>query len=257
MVLYRRAVKAIADIKQHFRSCKEEKTMTLAGSRNPLRSGRSYLYACVGIVALAAVLSSIAPQPVIGQSPKPAQDVRVINTPLAVTVNEGEINAEVTGELSAKQSGAWNVGINPQANAVTVDNPASNPVRTSQGLRPFGKALFFTIPGTSIINGGSFTVPAGKVLVIDYISLTYNNFDGSTWPYELTVATKVGGETVRARFPLSFTNDLKPDHFSEAVKLYADPGTTVNIQARRHDMPHLDVDLEVYIHGHLEDAIDA
>jgi hypothetical protein len=93
-----------------------------------------------------------------------------------------------------------------------VDNPAR---------QPFQKALF---------GGDSFVAPAGKRLVIEYVSVRGSGAanDGNGF-MQADISTTTNGEFASHRIPL--TQDRVQDtHFyegAESTRIYADPGTPV------------------------------
>jgi hypothetical protein len=86
-------------------------------------------------------------------------NVTVVNTPLPVT---GNVTATLAGGgvVQAQQSGPWTVGLTPGTTIQDVNAP---------GLQPFRATSEFTI---NALNSQKLvtTVPAGKRLVIEYLS---------------------------------------------------------------------------------------
>ena len=131
---------------------------------------KSYLIAASAIGLLAGTITLSLPR---GGKAAPSieANVKVINTssnPVPVSL-QGEAGLTV----QAQQSGSWNVGISGTptvtvANSAQsplfvrdVDAPGRNPFQTSQNI------LFTTVSGTAF-----FTVPDGKVTVIEHVSMS-------------------------------------------------------------------------------------
>ena len=77
-----------------------------------------------------------------------------------------------TQTVDARQSGAWNVGIDPTKNAVQVANSADNPLPVkvmSNGRKPFQKRIIVTPLGNGF-QTAFMSIPAGKRLVIENVS---------------------------------------------------------------------------------------
>jgi hypothetical protein len=106
-------------------------------------------------------------------------DVRVVNTsaePVPV-LTRGTTN--VSGSVSVTNTPTVNVGpgatvgIDPSGNAVQVANPETAPVAVRDvdfGRQPFHQSANFSFPDGSITRSTSISIPAGKRLVIEYVS---------------------------------------------------------------------------------------
>ena len=84
--------------------------------------------------------------------------------------------------VSAQQSGAWTVGIDPTKNLVNVTNTASDPlsvklVGTGPTRKPFQFRTIITPSGTDITTVNA-PIPAGKRLVIENISAVARTPEG-------------------------------------------------------------------------------
>jgi hypothetical protein len=127
----------------------------------------------------------------------------------------------LVADLALSPSMAWAVGSTP----VTVVNPTSAPVPTTNAnepaLQPFQATLF---PHSSTSNEATdiFTVPAGKRLVIEYYSGQAQDTSGGAAGMVLT--TTAGGTFVQY---LVYTNSNTTNAVNQLVRIYADPGSTV------------------------------
>src|SRR5438552_4947203 len=105
---------------------------------------------------LIAVIAFAVATPQTGYTQR-AQDVNVVNTP----------------NVNAQQRGAWSVGINPSSNTVLVASSSREPVFTTQTLQVvnvFQKPMEIDLAEGYVQGSTSFTVPAGKLLVIEQVS---------------------------------------------------------------------------------------
>jgi hypothetical protein len=160
----------------------------------------------------------------------PSDPVTVTNTPLSVTVT------------------------NPSSGNVTITNPATNPVQTTivnaadiakaQGIQhPFQANV---ICGNSSSNGsatfcdGSFAMPAKQRVVIEYVALECGIDTGEGLRRALvnTVTTTLaeqGGVGSAGQHSLNIVDHSGVAGFvaiGQLVRFYADPGTTVAVEAQ-------------------------
>jgi hypothetical protein len=119
---------------------------------------------------------------------------------------------------------------------VTVTNGITRPVpmfgTDNPAFQPFQHSAEFS---TSVGVGSGFititTVPAGKRLVIEFVSVDVFNFAGSP-VHSVYITTTTAGVTTYHRFVLfgqgldAFGNGVSAA--AQQVRLYADPGTTVS-----------------------------
>jgi hypothetical protein len=123
--------------------------------------------------------------------------------------------------LALSPSNVRAVGSTP----VTVVNPTSAPVPTTDAnepaLQPFQATLF---PHSSTSNEATdtFTVPAGKRLVIEYYSSQPQDLSGGAAGMVLT--TTAGGTFVQY---IVYINANTTNAVNQTVRIYADPGSTV------------------------------
>jgi hypothetical protein len=143
-----------------------------------------------------------------------SKDVNVVNTP---TVN-------------ARQSGAWDVGIDR--------------VRV-----PFQKSLSFVIPGGEYAGLDDFVVPAGHRLVIEQVTARLGLLtDQVAWA---EVTTSVGGVLTAHFIPVTSTPGGQLFVACQQVRLYADPETEVRFVIFRNTVAGGDKNGNASISGYL------
>ena len=139
-----------------------------------MKSLKHYLAASLGLILFAGVIGLSLSQ--TGHAEFVAErDVRVVNLPTepVPVVPQGTTEVAITNtpKVFAVQSGAWNVGINGTP-TVMVGN--SNPILVRDADRPtaqpFQRQFSLTIDAGENTARGSFTIPAGKLLVIERVS---------------------------------------------------------------------------------------
>jgi hypothetical protein len=130
-------------------------------------------------------------------------------------------------------------------NPVTLNPETENPVTvlgdvTNPALQPFQQELFISTPEGLLGGQQSFIVPAGKRLVIEFVSF------GVTWPTGqattrvfIEVCNSTGNACpINYYLPASFqANEFGGDSFfvaSSPTRLYADPGSEVTVAVRRN-----------------------
>lgn len=194
-----------------------------------MHSFKNLLVACFCLLALIGLMAAIAPvtSQVQGQGGPPTQDVNVVNTP--------SVNVTNTPTVNAQQSGVWSVGIAGTA-AVHVVNESDSPVLGRDVDEPARHPLQRGVQLASAAGQGTataeFTVPANNRLVIEYVSARISLTEGHL--HWFSVRTAAGDSTGTHFFaPMSIPN--LPDFYtiSQQTRLYAGPGTTVTIEARR------------------------
>jgi hypothetical protein len=216
---------------------------------------RNSLISLAGLLLLVGVIALVTPHVAVSQgsgtnaaakaSPTPA-DVNVVNTPAVL----------------AQQSGPWSVGIDSSANAVKIDTTNPLPVRDvdNPARQPFvffmAAALnhwFGTAPNIDL----QFSVPAGKRLVIEQISIEADLTPTASQELRGAVRTSVGGSFYDYAFvgTDSGQDGIFEDFIaSSQMKSYADPGTAVQIFVTRNDTSGGSADkAEVNLSGYLID----
>jgi len=165
---------------------------------------------------IAAVAIAIAaPRTSYTQHTRP-QDVNVVNTP----------------NVNAQQGGAWSVGINPSSNTVLVASSSREPVFTTQTLHVaniFQKPMEIDLVEGQVLGYASFTVAAGKLLVIEQVSgLAFmglvNQFP--TVSFRTTANNDLAEHLLASPFP---NGPLQYPVFTFGNTAYADPGSTVEL----------------------------
>lgn len=161
------------------------------------------------LTLLGLIVSMTGAGPATAENPKP---VVVVNDPL----------------VQAQQSGSWNVGIN---GAIQVGNSASSPVPVrdveNPAREPFSASLNCS---NTISNGcaGSVSVPAGKRMVVEFVSGRVSVGSGN----ELTsVLIVTGGKEhflLAHKSPATPTSGTRFD-VSQPLRLYSDPGGDVSL----------------------------
>ena len=128
-------------------------------------------------------------------------------------------------------------------------------VQSSPPLQPFAKELAASFPASGTSASAMFTVPAGKRLVIETVSLLIflpsgQNFDS------VSIATSVGGQTVNYSLfpsPIPQSGTVSLYGVTQPLKIYADAGTQV-VAAILRPIASGDGTLNLVISGYLVDA---
>ena len=115
---------------------------------------------------------------------------------------------------------------------VRIVNPVTSPAHVSDVNKPvhtpFSKR--FDISFSSGAGNATMVVPAGKLLVITYVSADVGTTTGGTALFDL--ATIYGGNEVESHLPL-FSNGVilgqQVYSSSDRTTVYADPGSTVTV----------------------------
>ena len=180
---------------------------------------KNLLFACFGLSALIGFLALLAPNTSQGQGGPPAQNVNVVNTPT----------------VHAEQSGTWNVGISgtPSVEVVnTSDSPVLGRDVDHPARHPFQRGVVIEFATGEGIASAQFTVPADKRLVIEYVSANIILTEGVM--FRFSVRTSAGSSTGTHYFaPISQPNFPEAYTISQDTRVYAAPGSTVTIEARR------------------------
>jgi hypothetical protein len=232
-----------------------------------MRNLRDHVLTVFGFSVLVVGLL-IAASPV-SQAVPSDKDVRVINTtsePVptsaqGTTTIAGSVSVvnPITGSVSVTNPITGSVSItNPITGSVSVTNPITGsvsitnvptvhinntaasavPVVNINDFQPFQTSVGATEIGTNVTTLPVTTVPAGKRLVIEFVSMSGQVPPGEHVElFQLnTIAGPVGGATH------DFLVNPQPDavigdalfRTSEAVKIYANPGSQVSALIRRN-----------------------
>ena len=128
------------------------------------------------------------------------------------------------------------------ANAVRAD--------AASGVDPFETSLNgLMAPGTEGLNL-SFTVPAGKTLVIEYVS--GNCFVPAGQTCVLSLLTEVNGATTGTQFNVQTDNVGAFGGAGQQVLLYADGGKVVTLRADRNSATGSATPILMSLSGHLQ-----
>jgi hypothetical protein len=179
----------------------------------------------VGQIILIAALVLIIPHSGHGQPPpgpgQPTQNVKVVN-PASEPV-------PVTGTVTVANLGSSPL---PVTGTVTVSNLGTNPLPVSDSNNPAKQPFQIEMSTTDFFVPDRFTVPAGKRLVIEMVTI-HNLLEGTNcYANRVTLSTSVRGVEMRHFFfpeHRGTRSDLSFYGVSLVTRLYADPGTVVRI----------------------------
>jgi hypothetical protein len=200
------------------------------------------LIAIFGFVVVGSVVS-LVPQKnagAAGAAGQGAAPVNVVNTPTVNAQQSGTWNVGITGTPNVNIANtptvnlgaASSVGIN---GSVTIGNTASSPVLERDLDNPARHR--FQINGNCITSAVEpsgcdipFTVPSGKLLVIESVSVEAATPIGLQARASIRVVQDGAG--IPYFFPLQLQGTFPAHdefHGMEPVRLYADPGSTVTV----------------------------
>jgi hypothetical protein len=195
---------------------------------------KNSLIAFGGLSLLIGAIAFATPRATQGQggTPKPPADVNVVNTP---TVNVGNTpSVNIANSPTVNLASGASVGINPLSNTVRLHNTTASPLPVfdaNDGRQPFQSSASSIQEGTNVSMVTVATVPAGKRLVIEFVSATGQLPPGqhvAAWQIT-TIAPPTGGAThdllVNEQPP--FVNGDALFRTSQQVRLYANSGSTV------------------------------
>jgi len=187
-----------------------------------------------GVVFIVTILAS---------NPLPAaeKDVIVVNTPDVNVANTPDVNVANMPDVNVANDEMNPVVVSGGVDAQIVNNPGvdsfwahgSHETNDTGGLRyAISFNLDFTLPGlyeTSVDH-----VPNGKIAVVEYLSCEMNQ-DGFSFDISsmLTFLTSAGG-TVKSLHTLPWVEtgeNFIRAYFNGPVRLYANPGTRLVVQA--------------------------
>jgi hypothetical protein len=204
-------------------------------------------------LAIIGVIAAIDQASAAG--PPAGLDVNVTNTPANPVPVTGSITGSVTGT----------VGLSPNA-SVFVNNPATDPVRVrsvNDGIQPVQAHASCTTNALGCLPN-IYTVPAGKRLVIEYVSAEACLLPGVAALF--SISTSVGGQYVTHYLPgtppanspgsVQFGCNASPSSFVTAgaqVRIYADAGTTIQGEAARNPVTGV-INADLAISGYLIDV---
>jgi hypothetical protein len=205
-------------------------------------------YRFSAVVAASFAIAALAMSSGIrAESPK---EVIVINDPTVNAKQSGPWSVSLLGNLSLAPGNL--VGIDPTKNLVTIAPP--------QPFQVTGSLSY----GTSADTGQwALTVPAGKLLIIEYVSGSFTKTIGSVDdpdrpPFIFTVTTSAGGQTVAHVVPIRGIYDYATTkswfQIAAPVRLYANGGTNVTVTLHHLFSPGYTVVGSASVAGQLQDA---
>jgi len=185
-----------------------------------------------GILTLALSLVPSKPVGAAGSAP-----VMVTNTPLPVQGTVGVNNFPTTQPIS----GTVSVGNFPTTQNVSFSNTSATPLHIrdvdNPAHNPFGIAQVCRLAvGSEGCEFGSITVPAGMEWVIETVSVVATLPSGQRGI--VSVQSSVGGFATGANIPLTFAGNFNGSdtyEVTQALRLYADPNSSVQFVAIRND----------------------
>ena len=214
-----------------------------------MHSFKNLLIASICLVALIGLIAAMTPVTSQGQGQgPPTSNVNVVNTP--------SVNVANTPTVNAQQSGVWSVGVTGTA-AVHIVNELDSPVLERDvdqpARQPFQRGVSLAFPAGEGTANAEFTVPANKRLVIEYVSARISLTDGTL--HWFSVRTAAGSSTGTHYFAsISIASLPNVYTISQQTRLYANPGSTVTIEARRIFNPDIGADSgSATISGYLVD----
>ena len=208
---------------------------------------------------------------IAGPLPLPVTGTSTVSGTVAAT-QSGTWNVGVAGNVNAGQSGPWNVGITGTPtfnvnNPATVNLPAgvsvlggakaTLSVNVNDAYQPIQRWVAGTITSTAISSTPAtlYVVPAGKRLVVERINGIV--FPLSPGQYcSVAIITQVGGWRVAHTTPPSpGSGEFNAGGVvGEQLRVYADPGTEVSMQAVRTESPSIAATIIVSFSGYLVDV---
>jgi hypothetical protein len=209
------------------------------------------------VVKLAALLLAAAlPATARGQNHHDHDvDVEVVNTPNVKVVNTPSVNVNNLPAVQLAPGAAVSLSGTP---TVQVVNTAASPVlvhdTATPNRTPFQFQPSFTIQDGSPVGGTTFNVPAGKRLVIEYVSASGVD-DRGTLVYRITTEDSSANPIIHFLPAIQIVDigGAKESIAGQAVKLYSEPGTQVEFEALRQGSTNVD-SVAFSVSGYLEDV---
>jgi hypothetical protein len=217
------------------------------------------------LLSLMAVLFGVqmVAQTVPKVAAKVPDDVNIVNTPSVNVVNTPTV--QLAGTSTVQVSGTTNVHVQNDSTAPVIVQDVSTPKRTPFQANATFPAQPFTDNGTAT---GTIAVPAGKRLVIEHASgRGVVPFGDATPFFYFTISTTAGGVSVEHSmdvpkpFSLQCTNCPNSSNgvnsvhaVSQEMKLYADPGSTIQVSVLSFSPIGNIISIAFAVSGYLEDA---
>ncbi len=198
--------------------------------------------------------------------PRRSRPARFAPDPLAPRLSAGQLTALVVGLIvglllapvgAQAASALLNVAITDPANpARQAHVDAAGNLQVSSGDDParlaFQTEISINLPSDNLSGSDHFSVPAGKRLVIRYVSALALLPTGQKLIH-LGLTTDLGDTSASHRFVPVFTGSSGPRDFflaAQDTQVHADPGTVVTIFAGRSnssDIGAVNVDVSGYL----------
>jgi hypothetical protein len=217
-----------------------------------------------------ASMSPLAPRAAAQKTPPGPQDVRVVNTaaepvPVKIDATTNTIKIDgTTNTVKAAQSGSWIVGITGTpsvtlsgSSTVQIGNSASSPALVRDVDHPHSQPFrtqvssFFTSGSADTTVNNSATVPAGKRLIVEFVTVKitlpngqaalFAKLDTSVFDQYITL-TAAGNDSVGNTLVVA----------THKVFVIFDPGTIVQTSAFRNSLTG-GGNILMTVSGYLED----
>ena len=226
---------------------------------------KNSLAAVAGLAMLAVAIPLLMPLAGLGSNASggtapttQTQNVNVVNTPSVNSQQSGTWNVGINGTPTVSIAAGGTVGLAPQNNTVKIDNSSPVAVRDvdNPARQPFQANFQFFIQDGSFGSSQSLIVPAGKQLVIEYISADSGVPTGQL--ARIGLYTSINGQ-----FSLHYvvTNRLGAvgngdDEFvaGQPTTIYADQGTEVQVGFSKNAGQGF-ANCSVTLSGHFVDAL--
>jgi hypothetical protein len=223
-----------------------------------MRTLKNYLTAAAALALFGFAASLIYPERASAQRGGPATPVQIV-APLPVPIS-GNVGITGTAAVQVTNTPSVTVAGTP---TVTVVNNATNPVPIRNVDNPVQQAVTFiaevAVPDGSFgeVNSSAFTVPAGKRLVLEYVSGYAFLQPGQKPLVEMTTALNFSGyfhsltAVPQGDFPAVFA---RPEAFTinQVLRLYSDGAFPLGIQLTRNASTGLAL-LQLTFSGYLVD----
>jgi hypothetical protein len=202
---------------------------------------------CAGLLFASVCVGLVTAGPSVAQGGRPPSDVNVVNTPDVKVVNTPNVNV---ASLPAVQIG------NGAANAVPVEVTNLPGEQAASEPMTFNANFLIEAPysGNQV---DIYTVPAGKRLVIEFLSVDFHDTIQRDHGVEIQVF-----ETNRTpRFSFAMDGKFREaggsshpfrDMVSKQVQIFAAPGSRVTLLASRSSLGDAASSVVYAITGHLE-----
>jgi len=205
------------------------------------------------VVAIAVLVSPVlaadaAPNPAAAPTP-PSIPVTVTNGSTNPVPTQAQGTTNVGGTVGATQSGSWNVSVGslpPVSGSVSVSNSSSDPLAVlgaapSQTLWAFKDFACDEVNDPNQVATSVFTVPPGKIAVIETVSVAITSDDPNQIPevqvYAYDGTTTYGGAWIALQNEGTSSDPSEPISVAvlvgtQNVRLYVPAGVSVFMDAQ-------------------------